>query len=205
MYIAQGFEWASHQPLINAILDLYDPKFVLELGVGMYSTPLFRYRNAMFIENDKEWIEKMEAEFGVNIHYHETEINDFDLVDDLTEDQREDLIRYYVTVKIPELKPNLLFVDNMPSCRVIAIKSLKHRFDIVMFHDFDEVGFKANKYNLIETEGFNLYSLQTNLTGTGVMIRKEIDKGGLAEAVESYKTQFMIDYPLCTKMYIQNL
>jgi hypothetical protein len=36
------------------------------------------------------------------------------------------------------------------------------------------------------------------------MIRKEIDKGGLAEAVEPYKKQFMIDYPLCTKMNVDS-
>ena len=73
MYITQGFEWATHQPLIRAVLALYDPKFVLELGAGMYSTPLFIGREFMCIENDIEWVNYIKETLGVEVIYHNLE------------------------------------------------------------------------------------------------------------------------------------
>ncbi|HUX58940.1 MAG TPA: hypothetical protein VMV77_18355 [Bacteroidales bacterium] len=204
MFIAQGFEWATHQPLIKAILDLYDPKFVLELGCGIFSTPLFMDREAMFIENDIDWIEHIKNEFGIDVIYHDLgEVHDCDFINDLTGEQDKQFVDYYESLIIPDLKPNLLFVDHVPSCRVISINTLRGKFDIIMYHDCDDIGMQTNNYHLINKEGFNSYVLTTNRTGTCVMIRKEVDKGSLNEALKLHIKEFQEKYPECTKMELQ--
>jgi len=204
MFIAQGFEWATHQPLIKAILDLYDPKFVLELGCGIYSTPLFMNREAMFIENDIDWIDHIKNELGIDVIYHNLgEVHDCDFINDLTEEQDKQFVDYYGNIVIPDLKPNLLFVDHVPSCRVISINTLRGKFDIIMYHDCDDIGMQTNNYHLINKEGFNSYVLTTNRTGTCVMIRKEIDKGSLNEALKPHIKEFQEKYSECTKMELQ--
>ena len=37
----QEYEWSTHQPLIRAVMEQYKPTFVLELGCGDNSTPIF--------------------------------------------------------------------------------------------------------------------------------------------------------------------
>jgi len=41
MKIVEDYGWSTHRPLIQAILDAFSPQFVLELGMGVYSTPIF--------------------------------------------------------------------------------------------------------------------------------------------------------------------
>ena len=204
MFIAQGFEWATHQPLIKAILDLYDPKFVLELGAGEYSTPLFIGRNFMCIENDIDWINHLKTKFDIDIIHHNLEdIPDYVFLKHLTTEQVSRVTGYYRRLIIPEERPNLLFVDQVPACRTISINTLRGKFDIIIYHDCDETGMEINNYNLINKEGFNSYVLATNKTGTCVMIRKEVDEGFLKETLKPHIKEFLKAYPECTKMELQ--
>lgn len=71
--IATDPEWSSHQPLIQAVMDFYKPKFVLELGMSKYSTPFFLKPDVEYlgIENDKDWIEHLKTELGnINCKFH---------------------------------------------------------------------------------------------------------------------------------------
>ena len=205
MIIVQGYEWATHQPLIRAVLDLYKPKFILELGIGIYSTPLFKNHNAMFIENDKDWIELMSKELEIEIIHHDLGgIHDYDLVNQISREQQKEIEKYYKKISIPKLKPNLLFVDQVPSCRLISINALRDKFDIIIYHDDDEQGRRLNYYDLINREGFNYYSLHTDLTGVGCMIRQKLDNGKLIETAENYIELFIEEWPLCTNMYVDS-
>ena len=60
--------YASHLSVLQAVLDQYLPKRVLELGAGQYSTPAFLAHPAVeevvSIEPDKEWRERVKAEFA---------------------------------------------------------------------------------------------------------------------------------------------
>ena len=54
MNIATGYEWATHQSVIRAAMEVYKPQYILELGPGVYSTPVFLEYNLLYdcIEND---------------------------------------------------------------------------------------------------------------------------------------------------------
>ena len=52
--ISSDYAWSSHQPVIRMALKVFKPKFILELGIGRYSTPIFLKEKCekAFIEND---------------------------------------------------------------------------------------------------------------------------------------------------------
>ena len=196
MYIGQGYEWATHQPLIKTVLNLYSPQFVLELGPGVYSTSLFLENGVrlMCIENDPEWIDFLSDKFDLKVIHHDLG----DMIEvhekDLTQKQRKEITSFYNKLLIPDIKPNLLFVDQSCSSRVISINILKDKFDFIIYHDHDKDGFRVNSYDKIDFEGFNSYILETDRTGACMMIRNNLDKGFakscevIGKYIESFKT-----------------
>jgi len=56
-------------PYYKGYVDLYKPKFVLELGIGYYSTPLFKNMEYSGVENSREWIDLLGD--GLNIAHHD--------------------------------------------------------------------------------------------------------------------------------------
>ncbi|MCJ7447908.1 MAG: hypothetical protein MUO72_09455 [Bacteroidales bacterium] len=181
MEIVDSYQWSSHQPLIKAVMELYVPKFVLELGIGIYSTPVFLEYDIkhLGVESNKEWIDHIQGIYkGINVLYHDVgEITIGMRLKELTESQKAEICFYYTNIKIPDLKPNLLFVDQYISCRTMSINMIGEKFDIVIYHDCEPAGIIAYDYNLIDVKGFNTYYLKTTGSWTAIMIKQEIDKG----------------------------
>jgi phage antirepressor YoqD-like protein len=181
MKIGNSYAWSTHQPLIRAIMELYKPAFVLELGIGNNSTPvLLEYTTKLLsIENNLEWIDVIKKRYKeIDVIYHDLDNITVDtLLKNLNEEQKKKITDYYLKLKIPELKPNFLFVDQYASCRTLSINSLGEKFDFIMYHDCDPTGYNANQYSLINIKGYNTYYLETPTTWTAAMIKKEIDLG----------------------------
>jgi len=195
MEIGKTWEWASHQPLIIGTLNLYKPQYVLELGIGENSTPLFSGLNYLGIENNKEWIEKMEKITVMNFVWH-----------DLDHEQMP-LAIYYNTIPIGKEQPRLLFVDNYETCRMIAINTLRDKFDLILFHDCEpEPGARINHYEMINSEGFNVYFLKTSANWTGIMIKAECDLGfdKLLQFVNPEINKFKNHHPEMKSMRLAN-
>jgi hypothetical protein len=207
MNIQSNWDWKTHQPLIRAAMELYVPKFILELGVGINSTPIFleyksKYRG---IDNDPEWIKHIEEICNVPIIFHDLgkDINIATYRKDLSQGKQEEIYYYYTGLKIPALKPNLLFVDQFTCNRVLSINALSKRFDMIIYHDCNPNWIAEYDYNLIGKEGFITYELRTSLTWTGFMIRKELDKGfdSLKKAIEPHINKFVVENPQ-SNMYL---
>lgn len=175
------WDWKTHQPLIRAMIDLYSPKFVLELGAGEHSTPVFLEYDFEFmsVENDIEWVNYMKDKYKVNILYHPIDgVNIGTRLFQLTPLKQKRIFNYYSDMKLPEARPNLLFVDQWTCNRTLSINALKPRFDFIIYHDCQPPGgVEEYEYNLINFDGFNVYFLRNCINWTGVMIRKELDKG----------------------------
>jgi hypothetical protein len=181
MNIIDNFQWASHQPLIHAVMELYMPKFVLEVGMGDYSTPIFLKYKLKFlgVENEKDWIERLKIKYqGIDIIHHD--LKDLDTGTcpfDLTEQKKSEIIEFYKNLDFPYIKPNLLFVDNHLPCRIFAINELGDEFDLIIYHDSQPETIIIHSYDLINLKGFNKYSLTSSDPWTTLLVRKEIDKG----------------------------
>ena len=190
-----GYEWMTHAPLVRAVMDIYHPRFVLECGVGDYSTPIFIEYGVKYkgIDTSITWTENFIEKYDLNILYQD--IGDIACklnYRKITPEQSAEIQEFYEGVRISKLKPNLLFVDQDACCRLISINVLSPKFDIIIYHDHDEAGFEDNSYDLINDYGFVRYALTTERTGAGVMIRQEMDKGfnALNDAIQPYIKQF---------------
>jgi hypothetical protein len=173
------FNWSTHQPLIMAAMELYTPKFVLELGIGEFSTPLFKQRapELLSVENNQEWIAHMKTRYPeLHIIHHDLKgkIHIGTPLTELTKADRLQLFEFYLRLPIPPGR-KLLFCDQYTATRTISIIALKDRFDLIIYHDSEEA--PLYDYDLINTFGFNSYILKSPVSWTTMMVRKTIDKG----------------------------
>lgn len=199
------YAYSTHQPLILGVLDLYKPQFVLELGVGLYSTPLFKGTFYMGIENNKEWIAEIEKKLGISIIYHNLgNIGISVYLPSMTQEQKDGIINYYKNLPLPQNRPNLLFVDNYPSCRALAINTLKERFDLIMFHDAEPGTFDVDGYNIVDFSWFNTYYLKTSANWTGLMVREDRGYEALLKSTQPHIDEYLKTHSLITMMKLDN-
>ena len=179
----QEYEWSTHQPLLKAVMELYKPAFVLELGMGDNSTPIFlNYKTKLLsVENDSEWINYMKNKYeNIDVIYHDLNDQNIKLgthLYELTEIKKAEIISYYQNLKFLDLKPNLLFVDQFTSCRTLSINTLGDKFDMIIYHDCQPAGIPWYSYNLIKLDEFINYYLKTPASWTALMIKKDKDLG----------------------------
>lgn len=199
MYIKIKWQEASHQPVIKAVMELYKPQFVLELGVGIYSTPLLCDTWYLGVDNDREWIDYVQEKYYVHLQYHD--LGDVDrsmVLSDLSLTQMEKIYEYYFySVDVPIVKTSLLFVDNYASCRAIAMSVFHKLFPLVIFHDCEPTN--INCYDKVDLSERNMMCLKTNYNWTGLLYNE--DKG-IKKTVEKYIKEFMKEHPDCDYMTI---
>ena len=204
------WKYASHTPLIKGILDLYKPDYVLELGCGMYSTPLFLAADVEYhgMDNDMKWVNHIKKMLGVSITYHDLGgIDRATTWNELSELQRMAIREYYVAISrgLSDVQTKLLFVDGFACTRRIAIDVLKGFFDVIVYHDsqpkrkvyVNAVNAKdrtpsmfGHMYDQSPEPGFGKYHLKTIRNWTSVMVKE--DKGFIAlkESVAPYIEEF---------------
>lgn len=202
MIIEKGYGWATHQPLIKVVMEIFKPGFVLELGTGFYSTPLFidYGTNLMVVDNDLEWIKLIQEKYKIKIIYQNIEgLEEKHGYNNLSEKQKEQIANDYSSIKIPDINPNLLFVDQWRSCRAISINILKNKFDLIIYHDSEAI--EENQYDLLDKKGFMSYTLKTNWTNTTLLSRISFD--GVDSKILKYIDKFRKEYKECKVMYGQ--
>lgn len=189
----KGHEASTHIPVLRAVIRDYNPLFVLELGIGIYSTPVLVKSNYVGIENNSEWIGRIKTLFpDADIRHHETDIKRGTFPKELNREQIGEITIYYRSLVIPDIHPNFLFVDNYAAFRTIAINELRDKFDIIAYHDCqpEVTGYEYDKVN---KEGFNSYYLKSPTSWTCLMVRMDIDKGKLDLPLREY----LNDWPDC--------
>lgn len=170
-------EWASHQPLIHTVMERLHPMMVMELGIGMYSTPVFHEYNCEYYgeESDLEWIKKMKYELIA--HYDlGPNIKSDTFLKNISEHDRNNITKHYEELYIPDGRPNLLFVDSFTCTRNIAINTLYHKFDAIMYHDCqDPEGIEWYEYNFNYDlwNRYDHFTLKTKIAWTGLFIDKK--------------------------------
>jgi len=164
--------FSSFLPLLKSVLDIFDFDFVVELGPGMYSTPLLMNVNkSIHIENDELWYNLLKKSYDFNnnsvlIHHKSNCLNDY--------------VSYYNQAVFEKIFENynlkLLMVDHYRYARKEAINILGNEFDVILYHDSE---FKQNNYDKIDsnvTDNFKKYELRfSKLPHTGLLINKKID------------------------------
>jgi hypothetical protein len=212
--------WGSHKPLLQALIDVFAPYFIMELGIGIHSTPILSKKCTKYVgvEQDYKWIEKMlnfpDFQF-VKIIHHASDIKIGQRFDDLTINQIDGLIGFYTMLKnsVIELSQgeySMLFVDNYPGCRTLAINTMFDAFDIICYHDSEAVDWYNYNFDENLKNNYNHYTLTTDIVGTrdivgtSVFIKKELKelsaelKHIVRQYVEKYAEENNMDENLIT-------
>jgi hypothetical protein len=198
--VDNNYEWATHQPLIKAVLKVFNPNFILELGAGYHSTLIFKDHPAEFmsIDDNKEWVDYLNITYGTKILWHNTGFENNNIhYKDLTPYQKSSLAYSYCSLALPGTYKSLLFVDHFTCGRFIAINELKDRFDFIIFHDCQPEGQREFSYDLLNYEGFKTYYLKSQTSWTCLMVNEMLDKGidPLLEAIQPFLFEFKMKYP----------
>lgn len=198
------FKWSSHNPVVMGCLDRLQPKLVVELGVGNYSSPLFFRSNAqkiIHVENDREWLEHVRRTHAPSpvseFRHHDLGPNvaNSTHVRRIPDEMKEQARAYYDdlanTVNVIALSPRLLFVDHFACMRTIAINRLARHFDIVIYHDAEAP--TEYEYDQIDdmSDIFDRHMLHTPSSWTGFFSRKDrVDPALLQQAVMDQAEKF---------------
>lgn len=191
--INTNYAWSTHQPLIKAVLKAFDIKFVMEMGIGVFSTPLFIMYGCetVLVENEEGWIDYMNYYCNKDLKciHHKVPIPNQEAgYDYLTPELIEELKSYYSSLKYLVSKNGLklLFVDNYSSCRALTVNTLYSAFDIVIYHDCEPQSIARQNYYFDEKLKSNYvnYLLTSPRTWTGCFIKKEIDSPRLSEIIK---------------------
>lgn len=202
MEIEDYYGWSTHRPLLQTLVAVYKPQFILELGVGVYSTPIFidyTPKELMCIENDEKWFNHMKSKFsGCNIILHKLDDSiDLDTFPkQLTKEQTNNITNYYNNL-CKQLQSNdshlkMLFVDNFTCCRAIAINTLYKAFDIVAYHDCEPKGIDWYEYYFVDDlkKEFNSYMLKAPASWAGVFIKHDLDQSKLYTTIIPYINKY---------------
>lgn len=168
--------WGSHVFLHKAVFETFDIKGAIELGAGNWSTKLLRELcdNVVSVESDKGWIEKLKRRGLDNILYQKAPGRFVDR-SSVSIDERNEYVSFVDSLITDSI--NLLFIDCVRSMRYDALSQLYTKFDIVTFHDYQQMsqglkkfyngGFKPNdSYEMLVDETFP--------TKTGIIIKKTL-------------------------------
>jgi hypothetical protein len=185
--LCNDWRWSTHQPLNELVVSFFEPELIVELGGGIYSTPIFinkKPKKFICIENDGSWIEFLKKEFDfiypneLREHKLRKHINKGTFVNELKRHEKQKIYDYYLTLgeEVNSIKADtkFLFVDNFTCCRSIAINTLYENFDIIAYHDCEPNGvpWYDYKFNKALINNFHHYYMITSDSWTGLFVNK---------------------------------
>jgi hypothetical protein len=186
------YKWSTHQPVINAMLEILTPELVIEIGTGRYSSPGLITSSALktiHIDNDPGWIALVKKE---NSHLitkkNEFRIHNLSLLgisnlkllpSELTLTQKESIDEYHTAlaneIKTMNYKPTMVFTDGFAACRKSSVDLLTSGVDTLIFHDAEKpIAYGYNNFNKDLYNTHDEYLLKTATSWTGFFVRKGI-------------------------------
>lgn len=218
MDIQTTWWWSSHTPVLQAAVEVFRPEFILELGCGQYSTPVFDSAGVKVwsIDNDQEWLqrtkESLSADTKVEFLFHDLgpEVQIGTKPFELTDAKRNELIGYYTDLsnRIPTASRKLAFVDQFTAARTFSINAILGVMDVVIYHDCEPAGIPWYEYYFDEgkCEAYDLYTFKTPVVWTGIFIRKTFPFDGFefCRSCKFYSDRYSKEHNLDpTELFLQ--
>jgi hypothetical protein len=186
MDIQTSWWWSSHAPLLQASVEVFRPTFILELGSGQFSTPIFDSAGVSVwsIDNDLEWLQKAKSSLSpaskVEFVFHDLgpEVQIGTKPFELSDSKRDEIIRYYDDLcrRVPDSKCKFAFVDQFTAARTFSINAMLGLFDVIAYHDCEPAGIPWYEYAFDESkcEQYDLYTFKTPVVWTGLFVKKSL-------------------------------
>jgi hypothetical protein len=206
MKIANEYAWSTHSPMNKALIELFNPRLIVEMGTGLHSTPLFLESAAeklFFIENDSQWIDHIKSNFSFD---HRCEIIYQSLGEGiinstknrkLPQEKRLEIANYYknfaTTIDNIDVSLKFLFVDHFACARTSAINNMFDSFDIIVYHDCEPAGVAWYEYTFSESlyQKYDNFILTCPTAWTGCFIKKSLNaEYDLRNTIESHINKY---------------
>jgi hypothetical protein len=136
--------WGSHQPLLQAVLEVLKPNSALECGCGNFSTPRLHshVKELITVEHDQPWAQKIMKRFPHDppLHswvVHPISANNSTPIEDMDQGAVKGLVKFYQDLAKQIKSVDLLFVDTYRCARVIAVEALLPKARWIILHDLE--------------------------------------------------------------------
>lgn len=200
-----AFEYGTHLPVLQAILEVFQPQGVLELGAGKFSTPLFYHygKTLVTLETDAKWFGEVARTLpgrkGFSLIHHDVgRLTSRSRTDSIPIGIKHDCVGYYreIIARHPEL--DFLFIDHVSGLRAFTLSSLYDEFNFVVYHDAEDKGYRYEEFATVDNGKFIHLVLQAFIPHTGILIRKDyssklaeferaLDRNALAYFTSQYR------------------
>lgn len=175
-----AFEYGTHLPVLKAIIDVFQPRGVLELGAGRFSTPLFYHqmKTVVTVESDAKWIEEVAKDVPPResfhlVHHALPGLTSRTRINSIPERTKAESLRFYNRLLAQHPGLNLLFIDHVSGLRAYTLANLHARFDFVVYHDAEDRGYGYEQFiPTLSTEYFH-FLFRSFIPYTGILINKK--------------------------------
>jgi hypothetical protein len=174
-----AFEYGTHLPVLKAVVEVFQPRGVLELGAGKFSTPLFyrHVKKVITVETDETWIHEVgklvqPREGFALIHHRVPRLTSKTRARAISQGTKNECVKYYEGIidRHPEL--DFLFIDHVSGLRSWTLFHLYTRFDFIVYHDAEEKGHGYERFSDFDNGEYFHYVLRAYIPHTGILIRK---------------------------------
>jgi hypothetical protein len=175
-----AFEYGTHLPVLKSIVEVFQPRGVLELGAGKFSTPLFYHhvKKVVTVETDEKWIQEVAKLLAPRdgfalIHHSLPHLIPKTRIGAISQRTKNECVKYYQ--EIIERNPGLdfLFIDHISGLRAWTLFNLYKRFDYIVYHDAEDKGYGYEQFSGFDNGEFLHYILRAYIPHTGILIRKK--------------------------------
>ena len=176
----RSFEYGTHLPVLQSLLDVFRPQGVLELGAGLHSTALFHrgVKTFVSIETNEKWVEELRETIPQREHFallhHRVAFSERTRYRAIPQAAKDEAVRYYEAVLARQPKLDLLFIDHVSGLRSHTLAALHPRFDLAVYHDAQDKGYGWDQHDFDHSPSHLHFVLKTFVPHTGILVRRTL-------------------------------
>jgi len=221
--LIKKMKYASHLPVTRSIVNIFDIDFCLELGAGIFSTPLLSANSKYMIsvENSLDWINEVKNKQNYkNVVFKHHKLPDhiklFTPYDHLNDSDRNKAKLFYNNLKeslpLDKYDITLLLVDQYFVVRRMSLSILHSLFKIVIIHDTHKrMSIPWRYHDFVPHDKYDIFKLEWHpnpliIPSTSILIDRKINynKDELITEVNCQTKIFLKEHKLTSFTFGQN-
>lgn len=197
------FTLGTHLPVLSSILEVFEPLGIVELGVGLKSTPLlYNYgKELLSIESDLEWLKKVEQVVAprndVTMVHHDIghDVNVKTKYNQISAQVLEECMEFYNALTKDKYF-DFLFIDHVSGLRIHTLIELFDRFQVVAYHDAQHPGYYFDRFSSVDSSDYLHFMFESLGVYTGVLVHKKHSEKieAFEEALKNYGKEYCKDF-----------
>lgn len=177
--INAAFEYGTHLPVSRALIEVFKPKGVLELGAGKFSTPLFyqKVKKLVTIETDATWIGEVAKivppRDGFELIHHSVKLSSKTRARSISQKVKDECVAFYRNAMARHSGLDYLFIDQVSGLRAFTLFSLYRQFEFVVYHDAEDKGYGYEQFADCDNGEYFHFLMSTYIPFSGILIHRK--------------------------------